>query len=171
MKVDLRHQSPMITVITDASYCPDTKAGGWAAWCVRDGHRLKVSGQLEMLTQNSTEAELLAMLQGIRRALKFYAPPLRTYLLIQSDNTGALKKLGQPGQPGSAYDLAHQHYCKIMEEFSPFLKTRHVKGHSDSRKGARYYVNNWADKEAKKHMREMRMQQRLKYVTPGGHHD
>lgn len=135
------------TVITDASHCPYTDAGGFGAWIRLDGHKapLQYSGPLTGPIGSSTYAEVRAALIGIWYAAKAGA----THVLIQSDCMTIIHlNAGQCKNP----DLV-----KIwLEAFARsdmrvMLTARHVKGHGKI-KDARTYVNAWCDINAKLHM-------------------
>jgi len=52
-----------ITVLTGASYCPETRAGGWGAWVKADvwGIPLTFGGVIPISLANNAEAEMMAM--------------------------------------------------------------------------------------------------------------
>lgn len=131
------------TIITDASWCPKTKAGGWAVWISADGWKHRASGQFKAPPDDNNVAEVLAAINGLALAYRRGA----RMLLIQSDSVAvatALKR-GKWGMK-PARDL-HFPSCRI--EF------RHVKGHTRTQ-DARSYVNRWCDEQARLHMKEMR---------------
>lgn len=132
------------TVNTDASWCPNTKAGGWAAWVAIDGGtRLKHAGQFHRRPKSSGEAEYWALLNGAWLAARHGA----TELLLQSDCTGALAKVVKRHEP----EVAALH--ELCEGLS--IRTKWVKAHTH--KGtARHWVNDWCDRQAKKHMKRQR---------------
>lgn len=164
--VNMQQVTPMITVITDASWCPEIKCAGWAVWVVCDGQRLQNSGAVMPQVASSGDAEFIALVHGLDLALQSFRPQKRTKVLVQSDSIDALRYF--------------ENRCKQQKEFAPtarwwvrqaeirlaallastpermLYETRHVKGHSNSKQGARFYVNNWADEEAKKQMRLIR---------------
>ena len=140
-----------VTVITDASFCHKTRAGGWAAWLTSDKGRVQKAGCFHDLPSNSTQAELWAALNGIWLALEHGA----THVLIQSDCQGALLKISRGIPELSLFN-------------GLFIKTKHVKGHSATQ-DARSYVNRWCDAEAKKHMLRQRalLENTSNYTTRG----
>lgn len=125
------------TVIADASFCPDTRAGGWACWVSHQGPAVKKAGRFHRLPKNSTEAEAWALLNGIWYAARLGA----THILGQSDCKMAMVSIER-----------RKSYKGIPFEE---LVLRHVKGHS-RRTEPRFYVNNWCDREARKVMRKWR---------------
>lgn len=133
--------SPMLraTVNVDASFCPRTRAAGWACWIAIDGgQKIKWSGKFHRRPKTSTEAELWAMLNGVWLA----ASAKVTHILVQGDCLAALNKLQRRD-----LDARLPHAVSIT--------TKHVKAHTDTA-SPRTWVNDWCDKAAKKHMMEQR---------------
>lgn len=128
------------TIITDASWCPDTLAGGWASWITinlgEEVVRIKRSGRFKDLAKSAEVAEIWALENGIYLA-KDYCD--NANLLAQSDCAGALRVL-------------RKKYGRV--------KFRHVKGHT-TKNDARSWVNRWCDKEARKHMLAQRKELQL----------
>lgn len=131
------------TVIADASFCPETKAAGWAVWIAADNGKHKTSGRFKAQPISSGAAEVLAALNGIVLA---YAMGARD-ILIQSDCI----------EVGSMVTKGKWDYAMIRSTRFPDAKVRyrHVKGHTKD-EAARSWVNRWCDEEAKKHMKEQR---------------
>lgn len=132
------------TVITDASFCPDTKAGGWAVWIAGDiGARIKQSGPFKTNPPSSNDAEIMAAINGCAIA---YRAGART-ILIQSDCKGVQDAILK----GKAIWKA----AKTLHFPDAHIQYRHVKGHTNN-PAARSWVNRWCDEQAKKHMKEAR---------------
>lgn len=164
--INMRSVIPMITVITDASWCPETKCAGWAAWVVCDGQRLQNSGGVMPQVASSGDAEFIALVHGLNLALQSFRPQKRTKILLQSDSLDALRHFENRIKQQSTLAPIAQWWVRQaqirLDQLSDstvermLYETRHVKGHSNSKQGARFYVNNWADEEAKKQMRRVR---------------
>lgn len=139
------------TVITDASFCPILKVGGWAAWIKGDGGiSIKDGGILPAPDLNSTLAEMMAAGNGIWLAAKAGA----TCILIQSDCQAVIHLV--EGQTRSPKLLAYwQDFMAMPLMAGVKLEARHVKGHGPIL-DARTWVNNWCDKTAGKYMEEAR---------------
>lgn len=140
------------TVITDASHCPDTKVGGWAAWIRYDGDRGPTcrSGPLRGKIPNASHAEVRAALNGIWLAQTIGADRI----LLQTDCqtvldliTGKLKAPDLVALWAAAFERADMKGLVI--------EGRHVKGHGPIT-DARTYINDWCDKFAKQHMKKAR---------------
>ena len=136
------------TVITDASFCHETKAGGWAAWIAYDGGtKEKQSGNFRSRPPNSGVAELQAALIGIWFAYKNGAREI----LIQTDCMSVVHAVQQRSGPyASKYREAQLEHFKDAK-----VRCKHVKGHS-STQDARSWCNRWCDEAAKIQMRKQR---------------
>lgn len=132
------------TVNTDASFCPHTKAAGWAAWISIDGGiKIKKSGMFKERPRTSTEAELWAIFNGVWLAAQAGV----TSLLVQSDCKTALAHVGRDTMQTRQL---HKSLPRVVS-----ITTKHVKAHRDT-DTARTWVNDWCDTEAKKWMRYQR---------------
>lgn len=127
------------TVITDASWCPQTKAGGWASWVTMSSGRIKRAGLFKELAGTPTQAELWAALNGIWYAVEAGA----TDILVQTDCQGVVDQINKATIP----DLRYFKGLNII--------ARHVRGHTKV-DDSRSFVNRWCDTEAKVHMRKQR---------------
>ena len=127
------------TVITDASFCPRTGAGGWATWIrFEDKGLLKRSDAFRDPAKSSTDAEFKAAVNGVLWAAAGGA----TKVLLQTDNLHVVERFAE-----MVNDAGVTIPCVVT--------TRHVKGH-DGGGTPRSWVNEWCDREAKVHMRAMR---------------
>lgn len=130
------------TVMVDASWCPQTCAGGWAVWITintlkNEVKRVQHHAPFKSLARNNVEAETWAIVNGIALARKHVS--LTAKLLVQSDCLPAM------------------HYLKTKEShLLSHVKMRHVKAHNEMKGDARSWVNGWCDRYARKHMRLMR---------------
>jgi len=133
------------TVITDASFCPHTRAGGWAAWINVNWpegrhERILRGGQFCDLPKTSGEAEKWACYNGIWIAAHMGARDI----LVQTDLLSLVNN-----RPPDYQEAAARWPSEVK------VRWRHVKGHTAG-KDRRTWVNNWCDREARKHMKEQR---------------
>lgn len=132
------------TVNTDASFCPHTRAGGWAVWISIDGGiKVKKSGMFKDRPRTSTEAELWAIFNGVWIAASMGV----TSILIQGDCKAALAHVTR--------DTMQTRQLHKSLPGPVLIRTKHVKAHRDT-DTARTWVNEWCDTEAKKWMRYQR---------------
>lgn len=139
-----------ITVFTDASYCPSTKAYGCATW-VRDGTKpafKTVWGGVGL--KGSFDAELEALNRAVS-AVFSNCEVLGRVVVIQSDCIAALDRVG----------------LRKLRKYAKHVKLKHVKAHTGGQT-KRSYVNDWCDKaayeEMVKHRTEVNMKMVGKYV-------
>jgi ribonuclease HI len=136
------------TVITDASFCSETRSGGWAAWIAYDGGGPKGqhAGMFRNRPLNSGVAELQAALNGIWLAYQNGARDI----LIQTDCLAIVHAAQGKGAYGKTFMLEKRtHFSQAV------IRAKHVKGHSTTQ-DARSWCNRWADKQAKLYMRKQR---------------
>lgn len=142
----------LATVITDASFCPKTKAAGWAAWVRIDGEAepVKRYGELKTPVDRAQHAELLAAVNGIWLAMKYGA----TEVLVQTDCLEVVHLLEGKTRKAS---LISRFTLALREAGVEHIMRsgRHVKGHTTV-EDARSYVNRWCDEKAKSAMRKGR---------------
>lgn len=131
-----------ITVFTDASFCPNTKAFGCAIW-IKDGagkpHQQSWGGR----NAKDPEAAETRALNGALKYLTKYCQLNGRVIVIQSDCLNALRKL--------KYDFLKRDFG------AKFVKLKHVKAHTNH-ETRRTWVNNWCDENAKKEMYKVREQ-------------
>lgn len=138
-----------ITVFSDASFCPRTKAAGYGGW-VKGGYPpqvLRVGGVITNC-RNPEEAEISAIVQTLTHAEKTSDPEFSLdwegkILVIQTDCQGAIKKL----KPEMKKVLKHLRL--------KFIKWKWVKAHSGYG-DPRSAVNEYCDKQAKFYMLQER---------------
>jgi hypothetical protein len=127
------------TVITDASWCPEDKVAGWAAWIAGDDFPPQgFSGPTLRYCKSSNDAELVAAAIGCGLAYRMFGA---TRILIQSDSLAVGKHL-LPNLPPDIFQN-----CTFT--------FRHVKGHTTIQ-DSRSWANRWCDEQAKQHMRRLR---------------
>ena len=140
------------TVITDASFCGETRAAGWAAWIRLDGfpEAVKRYGEFHRPMRNSEEAEMLAVVNGVWIASRLGAERV----LVQTDCLAVVRAInGRVKNQKTRGDLTRALATAGVLGLS--LRGRHVKGHT-AVDDARSYVNRWCDKHAKKAMNSKR---------------
>lgn len=140
------------TSITDASFCPNTKASAWAAWVKVDGilAPIKRHGYFKVPVAHSEQAELYAALIGIWFAKEHNA----LGVLVQTDCISVVDAINGVARKGSTLETYHREMAeKGLTHLT--LKARHVKGHT-AMPDARSWINRWCDQAAGQLMREQR---------------
>src|SRR3954466_14648311 len=80
-----------VTIITDASYCPNTKVAGYGFWIA--SNRGKFGGGGQMITTeivNATAAEMMAVANALHHAAMQEAVQQGDHILFQTDCMGAV---------------------------------------------------------------------------------
>lgn len=136
-----------ITVFTDASWCPQTKAAGWAVWMkyhkpgeVKPTTEYKAGGVLSI--GSSYDAEVRGLVEA-RQIILRLIPDLRgKSVVIACDNQQAIDTFDE---------------TDLFKAGAVYVDVRHVKAHKHKAiRDAREDVNEWCDTHAKIHMRRMR---------------
>lgn len=154
-----------VTIIADASFCPETGATGYAysvtTSCRENSNvtkRLFNSGSLQDPVQDSTVAEIAAIAIAIYGAINEGLTSSGDLILVQSDCTAALRAIQaeRDWRPGTETNvLTAIHAMCHSNNFT--VECRHVRGHT-SHEGKRYHLNRKCDIAAKAQMRSRRQE-------------
>lgn len=150
----------LVTVMTDASFCPDTGAAGWGVYIRNQKRLFEKGGNFRENPKCSFEAELMGIALGAIYAMKEGLGQEGYHLLIQTDCKMAIQALG--GQ-NHVFDKSSYHLVDRVRKTFRDLKTkynitwqfRHVKAHVPER-APRNWANDRCDQLARKFMREQR---------------
>ena len=145
-----------VTIIADASYCPDTGKAGYGFWiaCQRGKHG--GDGIIQSYVENNIAAEMIALLNALHVARKKGLILHSDSVLMQTDCQPAIDAF--QGQRQSITEQEKElvsWYNAFREEHNLHIRLKHVKGHTD-RDDARYVVNNICDRKARRNMRKAR---------------
>lgn len=160
----------LVTLLTDASWCPETHAGGYGFWIATQRGKLGGSGRFRELCNSSSVAEMMAIVNGVYAAVKHELFQPGDKLLIQTDSKdaigGFLYGLGcgsvqHQGAINYLHSVCQAYSINVLEGT---LEFRHVKAHRPSKLGNRYAANNLCDETAKKHMRAWREEIRYRQL-------
>lgn len=111
----------LTTLYCDASFCHQSKVGGWAVWLRSDQGRHVESGPMPDYCTSSNDAELAAIYAGIYRAATMW--PQAEVVLVRSDSDTALNWMArrhEASSPGSRRlvakirDLEKQHRLRLV---------------------------------------------------------
>ncbi|MDR3538977.1 MAG: hypothetical protein P4L71_20955 [Acetobacteraceae bacterium] len=140
----------LITLFTDAGFCPDLRVGVWAAWAKESGQALRRAGILAGEVPHPAEAELKALHNGLFLIGRVIDPPADSRVICQVDSQEVLKALETRKHPREEMRLLAQ---KLLADYAEqrrwLLSFRHVKGHKGTAT-PRNAVNTWCDKECKR---------------------
>lgn len=153
----------LVTILTDASRCPDTGASGYGYW-IASGRGKRPGGNAMGVTPCITTAEMMAIANALTVAVKAGLVQDGDDVLIQSDSTAATDTL--QGRHSRHVCGTTEKMIEIKEYVRRFardhhlnLEYRHVKAHT-GRPEARFRANHHCDARAKTHMRRVRKELR-----------
>lgn len=153
----------LVTVFSDASWCPKTKAGGWGAWAKSERVQwgVQFSGAFRRLANGSNEAEIMAAACALASTLRSEIAVAGDTILFEIDNEHALRLVLHDAPTGrlprtNLEKEAIEVLLALKTRHGLVFKTRHVKGHSGGERRDRFGVNELCDRLAKKHMLEAR---------------
>ena len=145
-----------VTILTDASFCPNTKAAGYGGWIASDRGKTMVGGAFKTSISCSEVAELAAVANVVSKATRLGLILPEDHLLIQVDCLRVINVTmgwSEPYLVGEA-DI-HKYLVGLLSEFSTY-RFKHVKAHT-SGYDKRTRSNNHCDLEAKRHMKAVRL--------------
>lgn len=144
-----------VTVLADASHCPDTKAGGYGFWIASARGKKGGSGALKGEIVSSTLAEMMAVANAIHHAILEGLVQGHDVLLVQIDCESAIFALTGKRRSSELEQKVLAHINKMMKLLHLKIEYKHVKAHT-SNKEARFAANNACDRAARKAMRRAR---------------
>lgn len=149
-----------VTIISDASWCPNTKAGGYGYWIACQRGRKAGGGVIRRRVTSSQSAEMMAVVNGVWHGLNDGYVLSGDVLLIQTDCLNAIDLFRRGAGRTPEEREVIQFFHELLDGNALEVSFRHVRGHTNG-DTPRTYVNNVCDKTAKKHMRKMRTHLRL----------
>ena len=143
----------LVTVFTDASWCPHQKVGGWGAWVKCSNGSESASGVFKHKNiLSAQQSELMAIANGLTLAILRF--PEATKIGVHSDCLNGLEAI-----EGKRKILPRDQKAviKCIKEASAgrIVYFKHVKGHVKNG-DRRNWVNNLVDDLARKRMLEAR---------------
>lgn len=161
LEFDSEKVAKRCTLITDASWCPDTNAAGFGGWCAGTMGSGKVGGAIVDLLPSSQVAETVAVCNAIWMSMNKGLLVADTDLLIQIDNLNVIKMFEGKREPSNKHERkALDWFKETVSKQELRVRFRYIKSHNDAEE-TKYYCHNLCDKEAKSFMRHRRSQVRL----------
>ena len=153
----------LVTVFSDASWCPRTKVGGWGAWAKSERVQwgVQFSGAFRRLVNGSNEAEIMAAACALASTVRSEIAAAGDTILFEIDNAHALRLVTPDAptglRPRTALEKeAIEVLLELKTRHGLIFRTRQVKGHSGRERRDRFGVNELCDRLARKHMLEAR---------------
>lgn len=166
----------LVTLFSDASMCPNSRIGGWAAWLKSDRGSLRGGGMFRVIVGDTCMAEAMAVVNGLTVGLSQGVIRPGDAVLVQTDNDAVMgvlegrvrrsltlelkRRRGRSRSQIERYvDNRNEEIRIVAGTFSAILRDnriivrwRHVKGHRGTQ-DRRSAVNTFCDRTAKGHMR------------------
>lgn len=143
----------LVTVMTDASWCPDTHAGGYGFWIACERGKLPGGGPFKVTVRSAGHAEMMAICNAIYDARKNGLVQAGDTVLIQTDCRQAMDVLTQRVHVG--YKDIIDYFQDVTTRGRLVVRFRHVKAHT-ANSDNRSVANKMCDLRAKAGMREAR---------------
>lgn len=146
-----------VTILSDASYCPEYKVAGYGFWIACGRGKLGGGGQITEEVEDTNAAEMMAICNSICYGVDRRLIEPGDRLLVQTDSLAAIDRL----QGKRVVTLTPQqeriiaYYQKVVRGLDLTVVFRHIKGHTGLPE-ARYVANRMCDKRARDHMRAAR---------------
>lgn len=150
-----------VTIIADASFCPDTNVAGYGFWIASERGKQGGGGEMKCRVDGNIAAEMQAVVNALYIAHRLQLVQAADEVLIQTDCMAAIdafegKRRNLPAQEWEAVKVLR----RLRSDHSLRVVFRHVKGHT-GKKEARFVTNHLCDKRAKEAMRRARARVQL----------
>lgn len=144
------------TILTDASYCPETFVAGYGYWIASDRGKLGGGGRMQGSSiANSTAAEMMAVANSLWIAAMHQLILPGDQVLMQTDCESAIQAFEWRRKTYIQQEIAACKFVQSLVANGLAIRFKHVKGHSGIR-DPRHIANHMCDKRAKDAMREAR---------------
>lgn len=124
----------LVTLMTDASWCPQTNLGGYGYWCTSSRSRVGGGSPIYTKSNNSYEAEFKGVVESLVECINRGAIAHGDCILVQLDCQGVVNALNGDGltikSPFGKEAYAYVEYLK--EKYNLILQCKHVRGHTTS---------------------------------------
>lgn len=144
-----------ITILADASHCPETKRGGYGYWIASARGKKGGSGPFKDTVENSTIAEIMAIVNAIHSGITHELIEKKDELLIQSDCESAIFALLRKRTINSKERHIVDYMTKLIRKFELEVTYLHVRAHTGDGR-SRFVAHTACDKLARKEMRKAR---------------
>lgn len=121
----------LVTIIADASHCPETNACGWAYWIASERGKKGGEGYEAKPVANSIAAEMLALLHGLLNGCTSGLIHPFDNLLMQTDCMAAIDAFEDRRKriTSEEKEIVEQ-YRSLKYKLDLKIEFRHVRGHT-----------------------------------------
>jgi ribonuclease HI len=146
-----------VTIISDASHCPNTLVGGYGFWAVSQRGRHAGHGVFKSTMKDATAAETMAIVNALHCSLQLGIAAEGDAVLIQTDCMNAIAQLDGRNTQRKRNDLskAISLFVEMRDTHSLAINFRHVRGHTKVQ-DQRSRAQRLSDERAKRAMRKAR---------------
>lgn len=144
-----------ITLLADASHCPETKLGGYGYWIASARGKRGGSGSFKGAVQNSTIAEIMAIVNAVHSGITYGLIEKKDEVLIQSDCESAIFALLRKRTINSSERKIVDYMLRLVSKFELEITYLHVKAHTGAQSN-RFVAQSHCDRLARKEMRKAR---------------
>jgi ribonuclease HI len=144
-----------VTIYTDASLCPETKAAGWACWMRNEKATHQAGGPFKALMPDSTAAELGAIANALHTCIERGLVPDGGLAVIVTDNMTAKRAIEERWINHPRYGRFVRVAADLMDRNGIKPRMNFVKSH-DRTDGHRSSLNNLVDRWARQQMEKAR---------------
>lgn len=148
-----------VTIISDASFCPNTKAAGYGGWVVCNRGNNANGGPLRG-APDSGAAETMAICNVIWEGMKAKLIHPGDHLIVQTDCATAIKVYKEARWTSEQEGVAFKWLNDQLRKYNLTIEFRHVKGHT-SNQDQRSKAQRFCDERARSAMRLERSKIRL----------
>ena len=153
----MARERQIVTVFTDASFCPRTKASGFAVWIKTKSVTLRHSGAFKVAINTPGEAETAALSNGICAAMTRLDLQAGDIIVAASDCLDAIRAVeGKAKRLKPTMAMICDHVRQGASVRGVDVRLKRVRAHQGKDAGPRHAVNEWCDKAAKAVMRDAR---------------
>lgn len=150
------------TIMSDASVCPDTGAGGWGVWMKSNRGHFQGGGSYKERTPIVHLAEGKALYIAVWSAFKYGIAERGDKVILQTDSMLFIKSY-QDGFKHQRTKNKYREMIGLAEKMIALIESkgcsheiRHVEAHSP-KKASRNYINEMCDGLAKTAMKSQRV--------------
>jgi ribonuclease HI len=150
----------LVSVFADASFDPESRAGGFGYWSKSLRGRHTSGGPFKTLARNSGTAEMMAVLNAVHLTFVHQVAFPGDTILVQTDCQSAIQAFEGSRVLAPDEKIIVEGLKTLLSIKVATVRFKHVKGHTNGEQ-PRLWVNNQCDHLAKMGMREARAQARV----------
>ncbi len=161
----------VVTINTDASFSHYHEIGSYAFWIKCDEFNIGKSGLLRKRVSRPEIAEFRCVLNALHTLFIQKTTEKIGFIVVNTDCLNVIHLINNDKEAIQKYRLASwgrylvQTYDSLRikhKHLKTKIEFRHVKAHTDTDTG-RNFINDWCDKEAKKHIEEYKHKNHLRF--------